>query len=160
MKKQSDLQRLLGYAGKRGILTYFSWILSAASALLALVPFYFIWRILKEVIEVSPDFGKAVNVTRYGWLAVILPRGNSRIHRRTYVLAFVGIPHSYKPANRFNKTHCLASSRYNRELRNRQAAPNCLGNRRRRGNISRTSAPRQIQSDGDYFGPSRAAVYI
>ncbi len=71
MKKQSDLQRLLGYAGKRGILTYFSWILSAASALLALVPFYFIWRILKEVIEVSPDFGKAVNVTRYGWLAVI-----------------------------------------------------------------------------------------
>lgn len=71
MEKQSDLQRLLGYAGKRGILTYFSWILSAASALLALVPFYFIWRILKEVIEVSPDFGKAVNVTRYGWLAVI-----------------------------------------------------------------------------------------
>ena len=71
MKKQSDLQRLLGYAGKRGIRTYFSWILSAASALLALVPFYFIWRILKEVIEVSPDFGKAVNVTRYGWLAVI-----------------------------------------------------------------------------------------
>lgn len=65
------MQRLLGYAGKRGILTYFSWILSAASALLALVPFYFIWRILKEVIEVSPDFGKAVNVTRYGWLAVI-----------------------------------------------------------------------------------------
>lgn len=74
MKKQSDLQRLLSYAGKRGILTYFSWILSAASALLALVPFYFIWRILKEVIEVSPDFDKAVNVTRYGWLAVILPR--------------------------------------------------------------------------------------
>lgn len=71
MKKQSDLQRLLSYAGKRGILTYFSWILSAASALLALVPFYFIWRILKEVIEVSPDFDKAVNVTRYGWLAVI-----------------------------------------------------------------------------------------
>lgn len=71
MKKQSDLQRLLSYAGKRGILTYFSWILSAASALLALVPFYFIWCILKEVIEVSPDFGKAVNVTRYGWLAVI-----------------------------------------------------------------------------------------
>ena len=65
MKKQSDLQRLLGYAGKRGILTYFSWILSAASALLALVPFYFIWRILKEVIEVSPDFGKAVNCLLY-----------------------------------------------------------------------------------------------
>ena len=27
------------------------------------------------------------------------------------MLAFVGIPHSYKPANRFNKTHCLGKLR-------------------------------------------------
>ena len=160
MKKQSDLQRLLGYAGKRGILTYFSWILSAASALLALVPFYFIWRILKEVIEVSPDFGKAVNVTRYGWLAVIFAAAA--------ILVYIGgLMCSHLSAFRIATNlridltkHIASSSRYNRELRNRQAAPNCLGNRRRRGNISRTSAPRQIQSDGDYFGPSRAAVYI
>ena len=70
MKKQSDLQRLLGYAGKRGILTYFSWILSAASALLALVPFYFIWRLIKEVLRVAPDYGAAQNLSTYGWSAV------------------------------------------------------------------------------------------
>ena len=71
MKKQSNLNRLLGYAGKRRILTYLSWILSAVSALIALLPFWYIWRILKVVIEVAPDFGKATNITHYGWMAVL-----------------------------------------------------------------------------------------
>lgn len=39
MKKQSNLSRLMGCAGKHKILTYLSWILSTTSALLALVPF-------------------------------------------------------------------------------------------------------------------------
>lgn len=71
MKKESNLKRLLGYAGNHKFLTYLSWILSAASALIALVPFWYIWRILKEVIEVSPDFENAVNITHCGWMAVI-----------------------------------------------------------------------------------------
>lgn len=71
MKQQSNLQRLLGYAGNRKILTYLSWVLSAASAVLALVPFWYIWRILKEVIEVAPDFTNAVHITHYGWMAVL-----------------------------------------------------------------------------------------
>ena len=54
MKKQSNLSRLLAYAGSYKILTYLSWVLSAAGALLALVPFWYIWRILGEVIEVAP----------------------------------------------------------------------------------------------------------
>ena len=71
MKKQSNLSRLLGYAGGRRILTYLSWILSAASAVIALLPFWYIWRILKEVIEVSPNYKEAVNVMHYGWMAVL-----------------------------------------------------------------------------------------
>jgi len=71
LKKQSNLSRLLGYAGGRRILTYLSWILSAASAVIALLPFWYIWRILKEVIEVSPNYKEAVNVTHYGWMAVL-----------------------------------------------------------------------------------------
>ena len=51
MKKQSNLQRLLNYAEKRKVLAYLSWVLSGASALVALVPFWYIWRILNEVIE-------------------------------------------------------------------------------------------------------------
>lgn len=71
MKKQSNLSRLLDYAGKYRILTYLSWVLSAAGALLALVPFWYIWRILREVIEVAPQYKNAVHVTFYGWMAVV-----------------------------------------------------------------------------------------
>ncbi|MDD3251660.1 MAG: ABC transporter ATP-binding protein [Lachnospiraceae bacterium] len=71
MTKQSILSRLMGYAGTHKILTYLSWALSAISALLALVPFWYIWRIIHDVLEVSPDFSQAQNVTRYGWSAVV-----------------------------------------------------------------------------------------
>ena len=70
MKKQSNLSRLLDYAGTYRILTYLSWVLAAAGALLALVPFGYIWRILREVIEVAPQYENAVHVTQYGWRAV------------------------------------------------------------------------------------------
>ncbi len=70
MKKQSNLSRLLDYAGTYRILTYLSWVLAAAGALLALAPFAYIWRILREVIEVAPQYENAVHVTQYGWMAV------------------------------------------------------------------------------------------
>lgn len=71
MKKQSDLSRLLGYAGKRKYFSYASWVLAALSALVALAPFYFIFNIIKEVIETTPDFGNAKNLTFNGWMAVL-----------------------------------------------------------------------------------------
>ena len=70
MKKSSDLSRLLGYAGGRRVLTYLSWVLSAVSALVALVPFWYIWRILKEVLETAPDFSAAIHIVPWGWRAV------------------------------------------------------------------------------------------
>lgn len=71
MKKKSNLSRLMGYAKGHRILTYLSWILSAVSALLSLVPFWYIWRIIHDILEVSPDYAQAVNVTQYGWSAVL-----------------------------------------------------------------------------------------
>lgn len=71
MKKQSNLSRLMGYAGKHRYLTYSSWILSAVSAWLALIPFWYIWKIIKEVLDVMPDFDKAQNLIHNGWLAVL-----------------------------------------------------------------------------------------
>lgn len=70
MKKQSNLSRLMGYAGGHRILTYLSWVLSVMSALLSLVPFWYIWRIIHDILEVSPDFSRAEKVTGYGWSAV------------------------------------------------------------------------------------------
>ena len=71
MKKQSNLSRLLAYAGKHKYLTYASWILSAAGALMALVPYWYIWRIMKEVLETAPNFSQARNLTHNGWMAVL-----------------------------------------------------------------------------------------
>lgn len=70
MKKQSNLFRLMGYAGGFRYLSYASWILSVASALLALVPFWYLWKIMKEVLEVAPDFAQAQTVMHNGWMAV------------------------------------------------------------------------------------------
>ena len=69
MKKQSNLSRLLTIAGSYRYLTYASWILSAISALIALVPYYFIWQVMREVLEVAPDFSRAQNLTYNGWMA-------------------------------------------------------------------------------------------
>ena len=71
MEKQSNLSRLLGYAGSRKYLTYASWVLSAISALIALVPYWYIWKIIQEVLEVSPNFSEAQNLAYNGWMAVL-----------------------------------------------------------------------------------------
>ena len=64
------LSKLFKYAGNYKYLTIASWVLSAVSALIALSPFYFIWKIIKEVLDVSPKFGQAQNLSEYGWKAV------------------------------------------------------------------------------------------
>lgn len=71
MKKQSNLSKLMGYAGNFRFLTYVSWILSGVSAAFALIPFYFLWRIIKEVLTVMPDFSKAAGLIHNGWMAVL-----------------------------------------------------------------------------------------
>ena len=69
-KKESVIKQLFVYAGKHKYLTIASWILAAISAVLALVPFYYIWAIIKEIVEVRPDFSQAVHIKSYGWSAV------------------------------------------------------------------------------------------
>ena len=80
MKKQSDLSKLLDYAGSFKVLTIASWVLSAVSALLALAPFVCIWRIIQEVLAVQPQFEKAVDLAHNGWLAVGLAVGSMLVY--------------------------------------------------------------------------------
>lgn len=69
-KKQSALSRLMHIAGEHKYLVYLSWILAVLSAWIALVPFYDVWRIIKEILEVKPDYANATHITAYGWQAV------------------------------------------------------------------------------------------
>lgn len=64
-KKKPILQPLLAYAGKRKVLTYLSMVISGISQLLALVPFLYIWAILRDVI--AGDYSR---IAHYGWMAV------------------------------------------------------------------------------------------
>jgi ATP-binding cassette subfamily B protein len=64
--KQSVLKPLLAYAGKRKVLTYLSLVLAGISQLMALVPFIYIWVILRDVIQ-----GDYSQIVHYGWMAVI-----------------------------------------------------------------------------------------
>lgn len=69
-KEEGLLKQLFVFAGSFKYLSILSVILAAVSAFIALVPFYYIWRIMKEVIRVKLDFAKAEGIAAYGWYAV------------------------------------------------------------------------------------------
>ncbi len=69
--KPSAFSRLMEYAGSYKILTYMSWILSFLSALTALLPLVYIFFIIREVLEVAPDFSKATSIVQNGIMAVV-----------------------------------------------------------------------------------------
>ena len=69
-KKPGVLARLMELAGNHKYFTYASCVLAVLSALVALIPFYEIWRIMQEVLQVRPHYEKAVHMTQYGWQAV------------------------------------------------------------------------------------------
>lgn len=69
-KKRGNISVLMDYAGRRKVLTYLSWALSGISALIALMPFVFIWFIIRDVINAEGNFSNATNIAFYGWMAV------------------------------------------------------------------------------------------
>ena len=71
MKKESNLKRLLEYAGSYKYLTIASWVFSALSALVALLLFVYIWKVIREVLDAAPDYGGMQNLSHNGWMAVI-----------------------------------------------------------------------------------------
>lgn len=70
-KKPSNLSRLMGYAGNYQYFQYAAWVLTAIGALIALVPFWYIWWIIRDVLEAAPNYAEATNLTHYGWMAVL-----------------------------------------------------------------------------------------
>ena len=70
-KKKEGLSRLLEIAGEKKSLLFFSGLLSAISALCALVPFWAIYEILKELLIHAANLSAigSVFMVRWGWLA-------------------------------------------------------------------------------------------
>lgn len=85
-KGKGNLSVLMDYAGRRRVLTYLSWALSAVSALTALVPFIFVWLIVREVIEANGNFTAVQgSLSVYGWWAV----GSALISMLVYFAALM-----------------------------------------------------------------------
>ena len=80
-EKPDTIKQLFEYAGNYRYLTIASWVLATISAFVALVPFYFIWRLIKEVCI---------------WLECrcICNRSNAYLHRCIDVFASVSIQDS------------------------------------------------------------------
>lgn len=83
-KKKSDLAILLDYAGSRKGLTFLGLALSAVSMLLSMAPYICIWLAARDLIAAAPDWTRAQNVTRWGWLAFAFAVGG-------IVLYFAGL---------------------------------------------------------------------
>lgn len=85
MRKESDLKKLIQFAGKHKYLTYLSWILAVVSALCSLLPFWYIWQIMRAVLETDPTFSRPEIMIGYGWSAV----GFAAAAVITYILALL-----------------------------------------------------------------------
>ena len=90
-EKPDTIKQLFGYAGNYRYLTIASWVLATISAFVALVPFYFIWRLIKEVLRLW-QCAEPVCI----WLECrcICNRSNAYIHRCIDVFASVSIQDS------------------------------------------------------------------
>ena len=66
-KGKGNLSVLMDYAERRRALTYLSWVLSAVSALMALVPFIFVWLIVRDVIQADVFAAVQGSLSEYGW---------------------------------------------------------------------------------------------
>lgn len=69
-KRQGRFSKLAGYAGGHRYLTYAAMILSGLSAAISVVPFYYIWKMIEEVLRVMPDYDRAAGLANDGWMAL------------------------------------------------------------------------------------------
>ncbi|OUQ24419.1 ABC transporter ATP-binding protein [Lachnoclostridium sp. An131] len=70
LKKQSNLSRLLAFAGGHKKLTFLGCVLSGIAAVLGLVPYVCVWLAAREALAVYPDVSEASGIVRWGWTAV------------------------------------------------------------------------------------------
>lgn len=68
-KKQNDVMKLLSYAGNYRRLTWLGMGLSGTAMVLGMVPYFCIWLCMRDLIAVAPEWTRAADISRYGWLA-------------------------------------------------------------------------------------------
>lgn len=79
MEKCKD-RSMFSFAGKYKYLTILGCILSGISAIISLVPYICIWKVVEEIFNAMPNIKDASNVNLYAWLALIFSVGTIIIY--------------------------------------------------------------------------------
>ena len=74
------LKKLFAYAGNHKYLTMLSLFLSFISAILLLMPFVWIWKVVQVILDVYPNFSLASDAAKYGWYALIFAAGGILVY--------------------------------------------------------------------------------
>lgn len=61
---------LMTFAGNHRFLTYMGCILSGISAVFSLVPFLYIWMVIRDMVKALPKMADSTVLVHYGWMAV------------------------------------------------------------------------------------------
>ena len=71
-KKNAELSRMWGFAGKRHWLTIASCILAGISTVLSIIPFVCIWFVIRDILYAMKkgDLSLAASSGHYAWFAV------------------------------------------------------------------------------------------
>lgn len=92
VKKKNSLSVLLHYAGKYRWLTFFGCLLSGVSTVLGLMPYVYVWLAARDALAVFPDFSKAVNLEKWGFMALWFAVANVAVYfaalMMTHIAAF------------------------------------------------------------------------
>ena len=70
-KNKKGIGEILDFGGNFQLFTILGCILSGISAVLSLMPFMYIWFVVRDVFEAYPNVSEAKNLVYYGWMAVI-----------------------------------------------------------------------------------------
>ncbi|MCR4605559.1 MAG: ABC transporter ATP-binding protein/permease [Eubacterium sp.] len=79
-KKKSPVSRLLDYAGNYRWLLFLGLILSGIAMILGMVPYICIWLVVRDLIDVAPNWTVATNISNYGWIAFAFAFGGILVY--------------------------------------------------------------------------------
>lgn len=68
-KGRNPLLALIDFAGERKGLAVGGCVLSAVNGILSILPFVFVWFVIREFVQVAPRWSEAQNASAYAWAA-------------------------------------------------------------------------------------------
>lgn len=66
MKEKTAFKQLMDFAGNKKCLTYASVVLSSISVVVSMVPFIYLWLIVRDIFHVMPEYHETTEIGHYG----------------------------------------------------------------------------------------------